>query len=68
MRSTINEVGNHCEVGHFRKNNEVTPPESRSNELKCLLCMGRKMDHDGEFAKQYGEMIQNNKSKRYAKT
>ncbi|XP_074031544.1 uncharacterized protein [Leptinotarsa decemlineata] len=53
MERTLKKVGNHYEIGHLWKRDNLTLPPSKTNALNRLYCMERKMDKDAKFAEEY---------------
>lgn len=67
MEKSLTYVENRYEIGHLYKNKDETFPDSKSNALKRLFCMERKMSKNEEFAKQYCEKIAEYVQKGYAR-
>ncbi|XP_074030342.1 uncharacterized protein [Leptinotarsa decemlineata] len=67
MEKTLKKVGNHYEIGHLWKRDDLTLPPSKTNALNRLYCMERKMDKDAKFAEEYTAKITEYLQKGYAR-
>lgn len=66
MKKSIKYDGQRYEVGMLRKDENAVLPESRSNALKRLHCLEKKLDKNKEFSVRYCQKINEYVLKKYA--
>lgn len=67
MEKSIKYDGNRYEIGMLWKDENAILPESRSNALKRLYCLEKKLDKNKEFSIRYCQKINEYVQKNYAR-
>lgn len=65
LDTTMKRVGKRYETGLLWKSENLVLPESKTNALRRLRCVERKMDKDKEYAEMYSKKLKEMEEKKY---